>query len=88
MTNPEDNLANQLHGLVGEGEIEMRRILGNEKYEKLIRQIDEANDTQLARVRAETKLIENRAAFYSLVGAVLLIAMLWAIVASSIYLWA
>lgn len=83
----EEHIASQLTGLVGESEIILRQMLGNEQYDQLIRNNGEFTAAHLDRLKAEVRLLEARASLRSVVGGLLVLGSLWGMVVVSVRIW-
>ena len=88
MKNEDDNIEQifeSLGTLIGEGELEARKIMGDEQYEKTVALMERSNELSLQRESVEIKFFEARAvlqttiAFCLLFGCVMSIA--WSLVA-------
>lgn len=88
MKNDDDNIEQifeSLGTLIGEGELEARKIMGDEQYEKTVALMERSNELSLQRESVEIKFFEARAvlqttiAFCLLFGCVMSIA--WSLVA-------
>jgi len=58
-------IAAELHGLVGEDEIQARKILGNENYEKAIQFIDRSQKLMLDKEENQVKYLQVVSALHS-----------------------
>ena len=88
MKNDDENIEQifeSLGTLIGEGELEARKIMGDEQYEKTVALMERSNELSLQRESVEIKFFEARAvlqttiAFCLLFGCVMSIA--WSLVA-------
>ena len=88
MKNDDDNIEQifeSLGTLIGEGELEARKIMGDEQYEKTVALMERSNELSLQRESVEIRFFEARAvlqttiAFCLLFGCVMSIA--WSLVA-------
>ena len=88
MKNDDDNIEQifeSLGTLIGEGELEARKIMGDKQYEKTVALMERSNELSLQRESVEIKFFEARAvlqttiAFCLLFGCVMSIA--WSLVA-------
>jgi hypothetical protein len=81
-----EKLVEGLGSLVGEEEIEARRALGNERYERTVALIEATNALALKRDAAQVKYLESVTFLFSSAAVTLLATTLLG-VAWSIYYW-
>jgi hypothetical protein len=81
-----EKIAEQLSGLVGEGELQAREYLGNEQYEKMIEMMEISNQVNLQKEQAYVKCGLALTNFYNVVSGAISVAVLLGI-AWSIYAW-
>lgn len=91
--NPEDNfeddaqeLFSSLGNLVGVGEIEARKILGDEQYEKTVALMEETNALQLKKDAAQVKYFEMLATLQASASIAIMFACVMG-AAWSLYFW-
>ena len=75
MKNEDDNIEEIfecLGTLIGEGELEARKILGDEQYEKTVALMEKSNDLALQREAVEIKFLEARTVLQTTIALCLL----------------
>jgi len=75
MKNEDDNIEEifeSLGTLIGEGELEARKILGDEQYEKTVALMEKSNDLALQREAVEIKFLEARTVLQTTIALCLL----------------
>lgn len=81
-----EEIFNGLGNLVGEGEIEARRILGDAQYDKAAAMLEQASLLSLAQDAGRVRYLESTAFLQSAIGLSLLSAVVIG-VAWSFYFW-
>jgi hypothetical protein len=66
-----EELVNNLGNLVGENELEARRVLGDTQYEKILAVMDKANELMLAKDAAQIAYLQASSFMQLAVGVVL-----------------
>lgn len=81
-----DDIVSGLGFLVGEDEIEARKVLGDERYEKTVAFIEATNMLRIKRESAEVKYVEAGAFLCSSIGFAAFSSVIFGL-AWSIYFW-
>lgn len=91
--NPEENYENEaeeiflsLGNLVGAGEIEARKIMGDEQYEKTVALMEASNELGLKKDAAQVKYFENLAALQASAALAIIFSCIMG-TAWSFYFW-